>query len=43
MPIAENDILSGLQIADTSRHSVIKKKNKTTKQSILITITPWPS
>lgn len=28
MPIAENDILSGLQIADTSRHSVIKKKKQ---------------
>lgn len=26
MPLAENDSLSGLLIADTSRHSVIKKK-----------------
>lgn len=42
MPLAENDSLSGLLIADTSRHSVIKKK-KTNKQSFLITITLWPS
>lgn len=41
MPLAENDSLSGLLIADTSRHSVIKKK--TNKESFLITITLWPS
>lgn len=28
MPLAENDSLSGLLIADTSRHSVIKRKKK---------------
>lgn len=33
MPLAENDSLSGLLIADTSRHSVIKKKKQINKAS----------